>query len=240
MIRTNYVGGVGNNMFQYVFARIIAEQNNLYLAETVSNPITEFKVMSDKFPVDTIPYDTTDKIILTPDYSDVLYIGGYFQDPRIYDLNKDLIKSFFDYEINKRTDGSVTAHIRLGDYHQFDGGVVIHPNWYRKRFKKLGCGTNRKLYIVSDDINDPYMENFKEFNPEFVSSTVRSDFQFIMNSDIIVSSNSTFSWWASWLSEASKIFMFSPWIYKEHHRKFNLAYMDRATLTNGAFLKEIE
>lgn len=233
MIQTNYIGRVGNNMFQYIFNRMIAEKCNLYFEETISHPNWKGS-SSNNFPIDVIPYNNEGKVKLT--HGDMVKTTGYYQDPRIYDKNKTLIKSFFKYNINKRNDNSVTAHIRLKDYYQFGDGIVIDPYWYSNLFKLLGCGIYRKLYIVTDDINDAYMDNFKIFNPELISNTPKEDFQFIMNSDIIIVGNSSFSWWASWFSEASRIYMFKSWIYKNEDRKFNLSYMDRAIQVDGKFL----
>lgn len=233
MIQTNYIGRVGNNMFQYVFNRMIAEQNNLHFEETISHPNWNGS-SSLNFPIDVIPYDNEGKVKLED--GDMVRTAGYYQDPRLYDTNKELIKSFFDYDVNKLDDDSVTAHIRLTDYHEFGQGVVIHPDWYINLFKQLGCGTARKLYIVSDDIHSSYMDNFKEFSPEFISGDTKSDFQFIINSNIIIMGNSSFSWWASWLSEATQIYTFKPWIYRSSHRDNNLATMDRAIVVDGNFL----
>lgn len=234
MIKTNYIGRVGNNMFQYVFNRMIAEQCNLHFEETISHPFWK-DCSSKNFPIEVVPYNNEGKVKLS--HGDSVSTAGYYQDPRIYDNNRELIKSFFKYEINKRDCNSVTAHIRLKDYYEFGEGVVIHPEWYFKIFKLLGCDADYvTLYIVSDDVNDPYMDNFKEFNPIFISNSPKEDFQFIMNSDIIVAGNSSFSWWASWLSDASKIFTFKPWIYRGQEREFNLANMHRAIPVDGKFL----
>jgi len=234
MIQTNYIGRVGNNMFQYVFNRMIAERCNLYFEETTSHPYWK-DCSSKNFPVDVIPYDNKGRVKLS--HGDVVRTGGYYQDPRIYDNNRDLIKSFFKYDINKRKHDSVTAHIRLKDYYEFGKGVVIHPEWYVNIFKMLCCDSDYvTLYIVSDDVNDSYMDNFKEFNPIFISNSPKEDFQFIMNSNIIVCGNSSFSWWASWFSEASMIYTFKPWIYRNENREYNLSQMHRAIQVDGAFL----
>jgi len=233
MIQTNYIGRIGNNMFQYVFNRMIAERCNLYFEETINHPYWK-DCSSKNFPIDVIPYDNDGKVKLS---DSMVKTAGYYQDPRIYDNNKDLIKSFFKYEIIKRNCNSVTAHIRLKDYYEFNNCVVIHPEWYVNIFKMLGCDSDYvTLYIVSDDVNDSYMDNFKEFNPKFISGTPKEDFQFILNSDITVIGNSSFSWWASWLSDASQIYTFEPWIYRDQHREYNLAYMDRAIRVDGKFL----
>ena len=235
MIRTNYIGRVGNNMFQYVFNRMLAERCNLYFEETITHPYWK-DCSSKNFPIEVIPYNNDGKVKLK--HEDMVQTAGYYQDPRIYDANTKLIRSFFKYDINKRNHQSVTAHIRLKDYYEFGKeGVVIHPEWYTKIFKMLGCDADYvTLYIVSDNINDAYMDNFKEFNPKFISGTPKEDFQFIMNSDITVVGNSSFSWWASWLSDASQIYTFKPWIYRDDNREYNLSRMDRAIRVDGKFL----
>ena len=61
------------------------------------------------------------------------------------------------------------------------------------------------LYIVTDGLSDNFMRNFDVYNPKIISSSQSSDFRFLMSFDKIITSQSTFSWWAAFLSDASNI-----------------------------------
>ena len=56
------------------------------------------------------------------------------------------------------------------------------------------------------------VDSLKEFKPILHhSSNLIDDFNFIRSFDIIMFKNSTFAWWASVLSKASKVGAFGPW-----------------------------
>jgi hypothetical protein len=56
-----------------------------------------------------------------------------------------------------------------------------------------------------------YLKYFDKYNPTIVSHDEYSDFEFIRSFDKIISSNSTFSWWAAFLSDASEIYLPPYW-----------------------------
>ena len=99
MITVRKVGRTGNNMFQYAFSRLIAEKSNLHYNIDTS--------VTDSFPIDVTPYNNDGRFDLLTD--DIIHFDGYYQDPRIYDANRELVKSFF--KIN-HTKASLTKTIR--------------------------------------------------------------------------------------------------------------------------------
>jgi GR25 family glycosyltransferase involved in LPS biosynthesis len=124
-------------------------------------------------------------------------------------------------------------HVRVGDYKKHKGGSVIHPEWYLSILKKQKF---RKLFIVvrEDDAKylDWYISHFSAFRPTIVSSDIKHDFNFIMQFDRIICSNSTFCWWAAFLSEARTIWTFEPWLGDGAR----LALFDRAVPSKGDFV----
>ena len=75
-----------------------------------------------------------------------------------------------------------------------------------------------------------YMNNlvdaFKDFNPIIVHNNMIEDFNFIRSFDNIMFKNSTFAWWASVLSDASKVGSFGPWKPNKKERNKNLGRAD--------------
>lgn len=82
---------------------------------------------------------------------------------------------------------------------------------------------------IKDSIR--YMNNlvdaFSEFNPKVVHhKNLIDDFNFIRSFDKIMFKNSTFSWWASVLSDASQVGVFGPWKPNKGKRNRNLGRMN--------------
>ena len=68
---------------------------------------------------------------------------------------------------------------------------------------------------------------FSEFNPIIIhNNNMMTDFKFIMSFDKIIFKNSTFSWWAAVLSDASRVGVFGPWKPNKKERNKNLGRAD--------------
>jgi hypothetical protein len=112
----------------------------------------------------------------------------------------------------------VVVHLRLDDYLQ-DGrnSNIVHPAFYHAVLDKIAVG--RPVTIVCDqlrhDWEHAYLASFSRYRPRFFSSDLISDFNYLRHATTIVSSNSTFSYLASFLSDATDIYL--PWTnyYKE-------------------------
>tara|TARA_R110000824_G_C15227996_1_gene678181 strand:+ start:4840 stop:5709 length:870 start_codon:yes stop_codon:yes gene_type:complete len=71
--------------------------------------------------------------------------------------------------------------------------------------------TQRVEPQMSVDYFNSIIEGFKQFNPIIENRTVYEDFNFIRSFDNILFEHGTMSWWASVLSEASKVGVYGPW-----------------------------
>ncbi len=142
-----------------------------------------------------------------------LYIG-YFQSDYYYQQLKNkpsfnLKKEFKDqfnalygnlYQQNK----IVAVHIRRTDYMNYGErrkrDISLPMAYFKTRLESIENIENYKVIFVSDDIEHvkevfPAQENFI-----FSSNNEIIDFQIIQNADISIISNSTFAWWATYLS----------------------------------------
>ena len=238
MIHIKYNGGFGNCLFQYTFARLIAIKFNYHL-----DTIFKFNNI-----INTTNYNgqlqyNTPKIVINNGFPDdlepALYmIDGFFQNYDYYKNNKTLIKSFFVLDtskiaINKK---DICLHIRLTDYWNLNW--VINPSYY---LNILEQETFNKVYIITDDVNDPYLNNFKKYNPIIISESPKTDFYKLMEFDKIILSNSSFAWWAMFLGNSSKIYTFKRWV--RHKPRINdhlkdLAYLNNAIVIDGDFFDE--
>ena len=166
-------------------------------------------------------------------------LEGYFQHTDYIYYDEPFIRSIWNPDpVEKRPPEEIVLHLRLGDY--FSSGLrsVISPRWHEQVLGMAGWHPKRKkLYIVIEDGNDKFLRNYQKFNPVIVSQSAKEDFDFIRSFDTIISSNSSFSWWAAFLSNASTIYTFAPWLRFPREEQLNLAHMKGATPVPGSFCK---
>lgn len=100
-----------------------------------------------------------------------------------------------------------------------------HIRKLHKRYAKRGTA------FVSVKKSIAYMNGlvdaFEEFKPTIVhNDSMIKDFNFIRSFNNIMFKNSTFSWWAAVLSDASKVGVFGPWKPDKGKRNKNLGQVD--------------
>lgn len=216
-------GRIGNHLFQYVFARLLAEKNDFRLVTPWGYPqllqATEQKNgRVFKKPVIHISDNpkeegyfknyTLNRIFDTPLKKGKYILSGYFEDSRLYDKNEALIKSFFVLDPFEKNTEDIVINLRLGtDFHNMK--AIIHPQWYLDILNKEKFN---KLYIVGSRPDEPYLAHFEKYDPIIVPTDPMKDFHFIRKFDKIVCANSTYSWWAAFLSEADTIYIPDKWL----------------------------
>ena len=128
-----------------------------------------------------------------------------------------------------QSEESVAMHIRRGDYLTETCQKIycnLTKDYYERAIQYLKeQGINPKIYIFSDDINW-CKEEYKdwqdvEFIDETLSQNQHTDLELMRNCKHFVIANSTFSWWASWLSENEKKIVIAPsqWFYNKAQNK---------------------
>ncbi len=232
MISINYIGQFGNCMFQYSFARLLALHNKMNLGthgpleiECTSVPAyeeqerLETRIIDDNFYFNhrckhgsTIP-------ILDPSYDYV--VSGYFQDADLYNNNYNTVKNFFTIEpiLSDRVKNNTLVMVRLGDFnHSGHNSEIIHYNWYHKVFKYISgskdftiTSNGRNLVGTTEEQEQKYLSNI--ISPQDVIIPSRTsmieEFREVLSYNSIVCSNSTWAWWASFLSSAREIYTFN-------------------------------
>ena len=101
--------------------------------------------------------------------------------------------------------------------------ISLPMAYFKKRLEALGDLSAHKVIFVSDDISHvkqvfPPQENFV-----FSENSEIIDFQIIQHADIAIISNSTFAWWACFLSpKKQEVYAPKNWfgfkIGREHPR----------------------
>lgn len=245
MVTTEYLGRTGNNLFQYTFARLLAKKNELNLA--TGWPHTDFIAVEKHY--DNIYGDIEEPEIVVDDmYSQdhrrELLDGnyrkmrvkcrGFFQNADFYNDHREEIRSWF--EPRMATNQGYAIHLRLTDFWWYKNKSVIHPSFYHRALKMSGFRKGDPLYIIVEphETNIGYLREFSGYNPKIISQSPAADFKFLRSCENIVCSNSTFAWWAAFLSNAKNIFTFGPWMNK---KGIPLANMAGATVLDGHFIR---
>lgn len=204
---------LGNHLFQVCLAKILGEKCGHYLPESV---IKDGPIDTKWFPQlkgndgitinSAVSYVMSGNKIKVPDNMN-LRIGkdGYFQRYEYYKPYKEDIKLWLsnvgihDERLIHKDD--LVLHYRLGDY--IRNGYCMDPGWVKETLRGINF---RQLWIVTDDTtNIPKELNY--FDP--IKTTNQNhylDFILIERFNNIFISQSTFSWWAAWLSNATKVY----------------------------------
>ena len=208
MISVEYNGGLGNRLFQYCFGRVLSNKMGYSLrADSISHfPGTNESVngvnIEDNMEVLDGHVIDINSIILNRDDRKIV-TKGFFQRYEYYKDYKDEIRNKWLHMENvntKRSSDDLVIHVRLGDFKNL--GHVLSFDHYSRMINLFG---SKNVYIVTDNPGDVFINQFNMYNPIIINEGQILDFKFIMSFDNIVLSQSTFSWWASFLSDASKI-----------------------------------
>jgi hypothetical protein len=229
MISTDLIGRMGNQMFQYSICRLIADKNGYnFHIPTNGEESCEGHHLSKFFPnidlgvIDgNIKNTYQDNNEYNPDIlnlTDFTKVRGFFQCGNYYDNDHDKIKKWFDVKIDDVTKTLVTKypineycfiHVRGTDY-------INSQNWFLSRkyylesieeVKKIN--KDIKFVVITDDINST-----NNILPELdiISNDMMVDFKLLHLSKYCIISNSTFSWWAAWLSDKEIIIAPNNWL----------------------------
>lgn len=231
MITCEYIGRMGNNLFQIAAAETLARRNN---DSCHFSPWKYHDKFSGKISISHDVKKENYNLYREPSfsYNEIPYnqntiLYGYFQSEKYFD--KDYIKDFFQpketireviYEnyANILQGETVGIHFRRTDYLQIQHQHPVQSmDYYNAAIEEIGdCD---RYIVFSDDIN--WCKNnlsyknmvFIEGNPDYIDLFLMS----MCKHNIIA--NSTFSWWAAWLNknQEKKIIATSKW-FGDHYK----------------------
>ena len=163
-----------------------------------------------------------------------IYINGFFQDMSIIDANVEILSEIINYKknifANNFSSADLTIHIR--HLHHELGSLDTNPNhqdqpeinYYMKIISDL---KPKKIKVICSNQNNYNYLKLKDVYKNNVYLETRDDvFDFfnLMNSENIILSNSSYSLWASLLSNAKNIYVPNLGILKKifNKKKLNL------------------
>ena len=175
-------------------------------------------------PGPTIKYEENFHFITeVEDYPDNIYLDGYWQSFKYFNSIKNIIKTEFqvksDLNFNAqkllqeiRGNQSIAIHIRRGDYVNHP----IHPTcslqYYLKAIEIISQKiTNPIIYIFSDDIEWVKKNLTLSLDHHYLEANKSwEDFKLMTECKHFIISNSTFSWWAAYLSSGDEKIVIAP------------------------------
>ena len=152
--------------------------------------------------------------------------SGFFQSEMFFkDYKRDIVRLFRilpvhrEKFINKYGElfaqhKVVAVHIRRTDYAEFPpfgikGGALLPFSYFWHCLDRIEELEDHQVIFVSDEI-DAVAKEFRTVRyAMFESNETIVDFQILQNADIVIISNSSFSWWAAYLNRKSGL-VFAP------------------------------
>lgn len=168
--------------------------------------------------------------------------GGYFQSENFFTtlkkpissyirLKPELKKSFnkkYGYLFKKET---IVVHVRRGDYLNLNdwwlknlgsSDLTLPKEYYLQCLNGIENLNGYNIIFISDDI-DYIQREFKDIeNKNLINGTLIEDFQILMNADICILSNSSYSWWGAYLNNKVEKQIYCPkyWLGFKIHKEY--------------------
>ncbi|MDC2976741.1 alpha-1,2-fucosyltransferase [Prochlorococcus sp. AH-736-E02] len=150
----------------------------------------------------------------------LLFLDGYFNQNWTYSQLKSLfsILKLKPIKLNKRqlelSNQNVVIHIRGGDFLTIKHLNICKFDYYKNSIE-YALSKGLKNFIVICEDQEYGKELIKELENYFTnlqisilkSDSIKNDFNLIRFSKLAILGNSTFSWWASFLSNSKKEFL---------------------------------
>ena len=230
MIRVDKRGGLGNQMFQYAFGLTAAgELGTSFWYDT--SELARYFVLGEherRRPLlpplrrrEIVADDRDDPVAVLSSLTDRTVYGGHFygagypapaaaEVKEAFTVRGEAQASFRQSYGGLLTSGYVCAHVRLTDFFTYRDDVTLPPGYYRRALETLS--TPLPVVFVSDDIatvRDTLADipGMFEQNDEEIT-----DFLLLRHASVVISSNSSFSWWAAWLNEDARIIAPREWL----------------------------
>jgi hypothetical protein len=218
------MGGLGNQLFQYAFGRVVEECSGNKTGYDVSwykiKRVPPRPYLLDQFQmvVPSTNYQNTRKFseklgeAIPSLHVDDTYFSGYWQNSDLY--SPSLLEEFREkfhvkpslytpafLQLREQVQGctSVALHVRRGDYLMHPNHLVLPIRYYQNALSYMhSLKKNVEVFIFSDDIEwcqDNFMDcHFVELENESL------EFDLMRSCKHFIIANSTFSWWAAYLS----------------------------------------
>lgn len=215
MIRVYPEGRLANNMFQYVFARLLHESTGLALNYTVGTQIFNTPALEgisgrgeEVLVTDWVGLEK-EKVVDIQDISrqcrgkNVL-IRGWFQNRSYFNHRRDDVKKWIG-EIPLLNSTFTGIHIRKTDYVTL--GWDLKDEYYEECIRRANP---EKLVIFTDSPDDPYVKKLIREGGQLCLESAEKSMFLLGTCGKQIMSRSTFSWWSAFLSKPKEVYYPRP------------------------------
>jgi len=211
MIKLTYNDGcrLGNRLYMYAAGRLLAKKLGLAL---YSDSLEGFPKTNEPVDGEFIegPVEKVNGADPIPSWPDVECLKGRrieiehgFINSRYFMGDRDLIKSWLSGPPLMRVEpDDVLVSVRLREFVQL--GIALHPYYYTSVLERMAF---KKLYLMTDDPENPYLDCLSKYNPEVIPGYGPEHFFKALAFRRVVMSNSTFCWWHVFLSDAWEVYL---------------------------------
>jgi hypothetical protein len=170
-----------------------------------------------------------------------MYLDGYWQCYKYFDAFKEKIKVLYEPIVKLGKDdltlmedilscGSVCLNVRRSDFITNPLHKICDQHYYERAVDRLASmSSNFKLFVFSDDIewcvnNLKFAHDTYFVKHEFAGDKFAKYFKFMKACKHFIIPNSSFAWWAAYLSDNSNKIIFVPqrWYNVSSHSTSNL------------------
>uniref|UniRef100_A0A6C0I0A0 Methyltransferase FkbM domain-containing protein n=1 Tax=viral metagenome TaxID=1070528 RepID=A0A6C0I0A0_9ZZZZ len=256
------IGRAGNNLFQYMFCKLICLQTNYQYI-----PLEELDINE---PYITIYENDLEKILSGEVKNTNIICEGFFQKSDYYipyreqllDIlytteeywiddsngNKKYIRDFINTPSHINLgDNDIVMHIRLGDFkHEWhlSNTDILPPSYYINILENWIAPINN-IYIICDKIKyeweSLYLNHFNRFNAILIQGTLLEDIAIMRDCPNLIHSNSTLCWFMSFISKTKKIrFIPDTNFYKDQQKLKQINSNDNYQEVSPLLHSEIE
>ncbi len=226
MISIHYRGqsdvcsGFANKLGQYAVGKIISKKTNYFLqASKPGNFDNRYDKNNSLIVTDNILVIGGEPGILI-NYEEVkehnggICLHGFFQNYENFRPYKEDIRKIYSFKKIPElyNDDLIAVHIRLGEYRRDNNNLPI--DYYIDVIKD----SKKFPVIYTDEPKSEYIDDIsKHLKCQIRCSSEWQDFVEIASYKTICISQSSYSWWASWLSNAETVYYpYTPKNYWQH------------------------
>jgi len=207
MIRINYEGRLGNNLFQYSVARILSENlNQKIITEKPDFPFDNFNGLDENDYKENIIVNDNNflEILKIKNIEANLILNGYFQNKFFVLEYKKKIKDIIEQNLNS-IDG-VYLHYRLGD-------TINLENWnpkyeyYTYCLDKILNKSNKEVFITTDSPHHYSIQKLaQDYKAKIINNNAKDSILLCSRFTNKILSLGTFSWWIGFLNNQHNIY----------------------------------
>jgi hypothetical protein len=198
--------GLGNTLFMIAGVIGIATKNGYDYGfpdwinqEYFVNPLPKLNGMSFK-PFRMHPnYNGCDVGFISFKVPDNVVVQGYLGSYEYFRHCEILLRHYFEMKpLCMPLKDSILIHYR--DYDKNPGFLALDHSYYKRALEHF---PDREIIVVTDNIEAA--KKVIQLECRYINQSPILDFYLLAHTDYLIMSNSTFSWWAAWMSEARTV-----------------------------------